>query len=122
MPYFSEEILDHEPENLTHQISSQYLQPVQNLKCNGKKNKFDFPDEFEITTRNAPYVIYSHTESSGLYREERYHYIIHIRLFKFFRSNFHDHYFTPLWKLLTPLISFGKYIKIALLYIRIVNN
>ena len=70
---YSEEILDHEPENLTHQISSQYLQPVQNLKCNGKKNKFDFPDEFEITTRNAPYVIYSHTESSGLYREERYH-------------------------------------------------
>ena len=71
MPYYSEEILDHEPENLTHQIGSQYIQPVQNLKCDGKKIRVDLPDEFELTTKNAPYVLYSHTKSSGKYREER---------------------------------------------------
>ena len=70
---YSEEILDHEPENLTYQIGSKYIiQPVQNLKCDGKKYKVDLPDEFELTTKHAPYVLYSHTESAGQYREERY--------------------------------------------------
>ena len=73
-PNFSEKILDTEPENLLEKLRNR-VEPIQSIKCAGKKNKINFPDEFAATTAESPYIIYSNNEKNGefagLYKAKR---------------------------------------------------